>query len=49
MNGQAVRIESIHQEEHLWQSTATGERLCEQKKGRLCRFQEMKEELPKHG
>ena len=31
----------------LWQSTATWEQLWEQKKGRLSRSQEMKEELPK--
>ena len=33
----------------LWQSTATWEQLWEQKKERLSRSQEMKEELPKHG
>ena len=49
MKGQAVRIEDIHQEEYLWQSTATWERLWELKKGQLSRSQEMKEELPKHG
>ena len=48
MKEQAVRIVSKHQEEFLWQSTATWEQL-EQKKGRLSRSQEMKEELPKHG
>ena len=47
--GQAVRIESTHQEEYVWQSKATWERLWEQKKGRLSRSLEMKEELPKHG
>ena len=46
MKEQAVRIERIHQEEFLWQSTATWEQLWEQKKGRLSRSQEMKEELP---
>ena len=42
MKEQAVRIERIHQEEFLWQSTATWEQLWEQKKGRLSRSQEMK-------
>ena len=48
MREQAVRIERIHQEEFLWQSTATWEQLREQKKWRLSRSQEMKDELPKH-
>ena len=35
MNEQAVRIEIIHQEEFLWQSAATWERLMERKKGTI--------------
>ena len=46
---QELRIASTRQEEFWWQSTATLERLWEQKKERLSRFQEMKEESHKHG
>ena len=35
MNGQARRIEDIHQEEYLWQSTASWERLWKLNKGQL--------------
>ena len=48
MKGQAVRIESIHQES-LLQSTAINEQSWEQKKERLIRSQVSKEESPKHG
>ena len=40
---------SNEEEEFLWQSTAIWEQLWEQKKGRLSRSQEIKEELPMHG
>ena len=46
MNGQAVRIENIHQEEFLWQSTAIWEQWLEQKKGRLFRSPVTMEESP---
>ena len=41
-NMHAVRIVSTHQEEFLLQLTVTKERLWEQKKRRLSRFQEMR-------
>ena len=46
---QGGRFASTHQEESPWQSTATWERLWEQKKVRLHRSQAMKEGSPKHG
>ena len=49
MKQQAVRIVSAHEEEFLWQSTATWKQLWEWKKERLVRFQAMKEGSPKHG
>ena len=49
MKLQAARIVSTHQEEFLWQPTATWEQLWEWKKGRSVRSQEMKEESPRHG
>ena len=39
---QAMRIERMHQEEFLWQSTATWEQLWGQKTERLSQSQEMK-------
>ena len=47
MKGQTVRIESIRQEEFLWQSTAIWEQWLEPKKGRLFRYLLTKEESPK--
>ena len=46
---EAMTIASTRQEEFWWQSTATSERLCEQKKGRLSRFQERKKNRPSMG
>ena len=46
---QEMMIVSTRQEEFLLQSTVTWERLWEQKKGQLSRFQEMKEESPRPG
>ena len=49
MKQQPVRTVSIHQDEFLWQSTATWEQLWERKKGRLVRSQTVGRESPKHG
>ena len=48
MKEQAVKIESICQEESSWQWTATWEQLWERKKVQLFRSQVTKEESPKH-
>ena len=45
----AANAARITEETESSESTATWERLWEQKKGRLSRFQEMKEESPERG